>query len=126
MIARGDSERDLESNASNASQLRKQVMLLADFGRLALQGLAMPDLFGAAARIAADGSEAQFSKILRFVRPEGHLLVCAGVGWSQGVVGRATVGADLASPAGFALRTGKPVISNDLGSGKRFRTPALL
>ena len=54
------------------------------------------------------------------------LLVRAGVGWEEGVVGHATVGADLASPAGYALRTGKPVISNHLENEQRFRTPELL
>jgi GAF domain len=38
----------------------------------------------------------------------------------------ATVGADLESPSGFALRTGKPVISNHLENEQRFRTPELL
>jgi two-component sensor histidine kinase len=42
------------------------------------------------------------------------------------VVGHATVGADLASPAGYALHTGKPVISNHLENEQRFRTPELL
>jgi GAF domain-containing protein len=41
-------------------------------------------------------------------------------------VGHATVGADLDSPAGYALHTGKPVISNQLGIEQRFRTPHLL
>jgi two-component sensor histidine kinase len=41
-------------------------------------------------------------------------------------VGSARVGAALASPAGFALRTGKPVISNHLENEQRFRTPELL
>ena len=36
------------------------------------------------------------------------------------------VGADLASPAGYALHTGKPVISNHLENEERFRTPELL
>ena len=36
------------------------------------------------------------------------------------------MGADLASPSGFALRTGKPVISNHLEHEERFRTPDLL
>ena len=48
------------------------------------------------------------------------------MGWDPGVVGVATVGADLASPAGFALRTGKPVISNHLENEERFRTPEIL
>ena len=38
----------------------------------------------------------------------------------------ASVGADLESPAGFALHTGKPVISNHLENEQRFRTPELL
>jgi two-component sensor histidine kinase len=41
-------------------------------------------------------------------------------------VGVASVGADLASPGGYALRTGKPVISNHLENEQRFRTPELL
>jgi GAF domain-containing protein len=53
-------------------------------------------------------------------------LMRAGVGWHDGLVGVASVGADLASPAGFALRTGEPVISNHLESEERFRTPELL
>ena len=50
----------------------------------------------------------------------------AGVGWEPGVVGTATIGADVASPAGYALRTGKAVISNHLENEERFRTPELL
>ena len=41
------------------------------------------------------------------------------------VGGVATVGADIESPAGYALRTGKPVISNHLENEERFRTPEL-
>ena len=64
--------------------------------------------------------------MLEFIPADNQLLVRAGVGWDAGVIGRATVGADLASPAGFALRTGKPVISNHLENEQRFRTPEML
>ncbi|HTO79419.1 MAG TPA: histidine kinase dimerization/phosphoacceptor domain -containing protein, partial [Methylocystis sp.] len=47
-------------------------------------------------------------------------------GGEEGVVGVAFVGADLASPAGFALRTGRSVISNQLENEQRFRTPEIL
>jgi hypothetical protein len=40
--------------------------------------------------------------------PSAH----SSVGWGPNVVGQAHVGADLASPAGYALKTGQPVISN--------------
>ncbi len=78
------------------------------------------------ARITAEGLEAEYCKVLEYIPAESRLLVRAGVGWGEGVVGSASVGADLASPAGYALRTGKPVISNHLENEQRFRTPELL
>ena len=56
---------------------------------------------------------------------DGCFTVRAGVGRGPDVVGVAQVGSDLSSPAGFALKTGKPVISNHLGNEQRFRTPEL-
>jgi two-component sensor histidine kinase len=77
-------------------------------------------------RLAAEGLEAEFCKILEYIPSEKRLLMRAGVGWDAGVVGKASVGADLESPAGFALHTGKPVISNQLENEQRFRTSELL
>ena len=64
--------------------------------------------------------------MLEYIPAENRFLVRAGVGWHEGIVGVATIGADLESPSGFALRTGKPVISNHLENEQRFRTPELL
>ena len=63
---------------------------------------------------------------MEYIPSDKRLLVRAGVGWGEDVVGNATVGADLDSPAGYALQTGKPVISNHLENEERFRTPELL
>lgn len=104
----------------------RQQEILAQLGVKALQGAAINDLFDEAARLVAEGFEAEFSKIMEYLPSENRLLVRAGVGWSPGVVGAATIGADIASPAGFALRSGKPVISNHLENEQRFRTPELL
>jgi two-component sensor histidine kinase len=106
-------------------RLRQQA-LLAQLGVQALQGVPLSELIDAAASMAAAGLDAEFSKVLEFIPGENRLLVRAGVGWEPGIVGKATVGADLASPAGYALRTGQAVISNHLGSEHRFRTPELL
>src|SRR5258708_39623587 len=97
-------------------RLRQQA-LLAQLGVQALQGAPLSELIDAAASMAAAGLDAEFSKVLEFIPGENRLLVRAGVGWEPGIVNKATVGADLASPAGYALRTGPAVISNHLGSG---------
>ncbi len=104
----------------------RQQEILAELGVLALQGANFVDLLNHTARLTAEGLKAEYCKVLEYLPAEKRLLVRAGVGWDEGVVGSATVGADLASPAGFALRTGKPVISNHLENEQRFRTPELL
>jgi two-component sensor histidine kinase len=104
----------------------RQQELLAELGVLALQRTSFTDMLNHTARITADGLSAEYCKVLEYIPADNRLLVCAGVGWEEGVVGSATVGADLASPAGYALRTGKPVISNHLENEQRFRTPELL
>ncbi len=104
----------------------RQQEILAELGVLALQATPFLDLLNHATRLTAEGMEAEFCKILEYLPAENRLLVRAGVGWHEGIVGSASIGADLASPSGFALRTGKPVISNHLENEQRFRTPELL
>jgi two-component sensor histidine kinase len=100
--------------------------LLAELGVLALQRTSFTDLLNHTARMTAEGLDAEYCKIMEYIPADKRLLVRAGVGWGEGVVGNATVGADLDSPAGYALQTGKPVISNHLENEERFRTPELL
>ena len=104
----------------------RQQEILAELGVHALQAKPFFDLLEQAARLTAEGMEAEFCKVLEYMPAENRFLVRAGVGWQEGIVGVATVGADLESPSGFALRTGKPVISNHLENEQRFRTPELL
>jgi two-component sensor histidine kinase len=104
----------------------RQQELLAELGVLALQGANFIDMLNHTARMTAEGLGAEYCKVLEYIPAENRFLVRAGVGWNEGVIGSASVGADLASPAGFALHTGKPVISNHLENEQRFRTPELL
>ena len=90
-----------------------------------MRGTPFQELLDHTARLAAEGLNAEFGKILEFIPAEQRFLVRAGIGWDPGVVGSATIGADIASPAGYALRTGKAVISNHLENEERFRTPEL-
>ena len=104
----------------------RQQELLAELGVVALKGTSFTELLNHTAKITAEGLGAEYCKVMEYLPAENRFLVRAGVGWGEGIVGHATVGADLASPAGYALRTGKPVISNHLENEQRFRTPELL
>ncbi|MFE1598257.1 sensor histidine kinase [Methylobacterium sp. ID0610] len=103
-----------------------QQTLLSAFGVEALREDDFGRLLQRATEMCAEGMGAQFCKALEYKRDPDILLVVAGVGWGPDVVGKAVVGADLASPAGFALKTGQPVISNHLENEERFRTPQLM
>src|SRR5690348_17200652 len=118
---------ETDDPTGRALRLRiRQQELLAELGVLALQGTSFIEMLNHTARMTAEGLEAEYCKVMEYLPAGNRLLVRAGVGWDEGVVGSATVGADLASPAGYALRTGKPVISNHLENEQRFRTPELL
>jgi GAF domain-containing protein len=115
LIEQKPGSRNAEELTGRALRLRiRQQELLAELGVLALQGTSFSELLDHTARKTAEGLGAQYCKVLEYIPSENRLPVRAGVGWDQGVVGHATVGADLASPAGYALHTGKPVISNHL------------
>lgn len=103
----------------------RQQQVLSELGVIALQGGDINTLLSETVRLVAEGLPSEFCKVLEFVSADNCFTVRAGVGWGPDVVGIAQVGADLASPAGFALKTGKPVISNHLGNEERFRTPEL-
>ncbi len=118
---------DVPDLSMHAMQKRiRQQEILAELGVTALQGATFEQLLTDTARLTADGLEAEFCKVLEYIPSQNRLLVRAGVGWNTGIVGVATIGADLESPAGFALQTGQPVISNHLENEERFRTPDIL
>jgi PAS domain S-box-containing protein len=103
-----------------------QQALLAELGHIALLDVTLDALLSEACRLTALGLGIRYCKVLEYRPGEGRFLVRAGVGWHEGVVGHATVGADVASPAGYAYQTRRPVISNHLAEEERFRTPELL
>ena len=127
VVERSTSDNQPDDLTGRALRQRiRQQELLAELGVLALQRTGFMSMLDHTARATAEGLDAEYCKVMEYIPAENRLLVRAGVGWDEGVVGTASVGADLASPAGYALRTGKPVISNHLGNEQRFRTPELL
>src|SRR5881392_688527 len=66
----------------------RQQEMLSDFGVLALKGTPFPELLDHAARLVADGLQAEFAKVLKYLPEENRFLVCAGVGRGSEVVGQ--------------------------------------
>lgn len=100
--------------------------LLADLGACALKTENLDALLQEASRLVAEGLNTGFCKVLEYLPDENQLLVRTGVGWRDGVVGHEKLDAGTLSPAGYALHSGQPVISNQLSEETRFRTPPLL
>src|SRR5580698_5657163 len=79
----------------------RQQEILAELGVTALKGATFDKLLEDTARLTAEGLRAEFCKVLEHIPEENRLLVRAGTGWGPGVVGKASVGAELESPAGY-------------------------
>ncbi|MBP0444845.1 GAF domain-containing protein [Roseomonas sp. SSH11] len=108
------------------ARLRRYGEILNDFGRMAAEATDAERLLQLACVQAARGIGIGHSKALRY-RPElGDLLIVAGVGWKPGVVGHVSLGTDLASLPGQALRTTQPNIIDDLPNDPEFRYSTVL
>ncbi|MBV9455319.1 MAG: PAS domain S-box protein [Rubrobacter sp.] len=70
--------------------------------------------------------EVEYCKLLELLPGGEELILRAGVGWKEGLVGNTTVGAELNSQAGYTLLSDKPVIVEDLHAENRFSEPQLL
>src|SRR5690606_12435712 len=93
---------------------------------LAAHRLPADGLLETAVAQIARGVEIDHVKLMRY-RPEaGDLLLVAGIGWEEGVVGHATFGVDLSSPPGHAFQTGQPVHILDLPRSDQYRMSATL
>ena len=114
-----------DANAALGLRLRQQE-LAAAFAGSSLDAEALQPVLDEACRVAAAGMACSLAKVLEFLPGEDCFIMRAGIGWHPGTVGHARLGSDGESPAGHAFRTGQPVLSNELGSETRFRTPALL
>jgi two-component sensor histidine kinase len=119
-------ERALIGLEPEAQKLRRQVSTLAEFGKRALRSNDVNGLLQEATRLVSDAIEVDLVKILELLQDGENLLLRAGVNWNPGVVGHARIPAHEGSPAGYALRTNQPVITEDTASEKRFEIPELL
>jgi two-component system CheB/CheR fusion protein len=100
--------------------------IIARLGLAALGGRPLGGLQDEVVREVAHTLKVDFVKILQYFPEREDLLLRAGVGWKQGLVGTARVPAEAASQAGYTLMARHPVIVEDFAEERRFEAPALL
>ncbi len=100
--------------------LLRQQEVLAKFGELALRSDDLDKILTEACRLVGEALGTDLAKVMELQEDGITLRVRAGVGWKPGVVGKATVRAEMGSSEGYALQTGKPVTSDDIEHETRF------
>jgi two-component system CheB/CheR fusion protein len=98
----------------------KQQSLVAELGQRGLAGAELAEVSDRAVEIVADALGIEYARVLRHIPEEGLLSMTAGVGWSDGAVGKFTLPADKRWQAGYTLLSSKPVITNDAMDEGRF------
>lgn len=102
-----------------------QQAAIAALGQYALAGNDLAMLLNETVRTVTDVLGADYCKVLRLLPGERDLLLAAGVGWKDGLVGHARVESE-GSQAGYTLQTNRPVIVDDLRTETRFHGPPIL
>jgi signal transduction histidine kinase/CheY-like chemotaxis protein len=109
--------------AAQVQKLLRQQAAIARFGSFALRERDLDKILAEAVRVCADGLSAPFCKVCRYRAEEDDLLIVAGYGWQDGVVGNVVSRADMSSPQGRAFTTGLPSIIDDLQEVAGFNLP---
>ena len=119
---------NLVKQARTEATLERKIHQQEVIGRLAqraLEGTPIDDLLDRAVAAVAEQLGTDYAKVLAHRPERGDLLLVAGVGWADGLVGEATVPDDTGSQAGYTLANG-PVVVVDLADEERFEGPPLL
>ncbi len=123
-VVRDITERKLAEKA--LAERSRQQAAVALLGMRALGTGSWQGLMEETTRVVAQTLGMEFCKVLELLPDRQTLLLRAGVGWKEGLVGRATVGAELHSQAGYTLRSRQPVVMPDVRAETRFSEPPLL
>ncbi len=116
---RWDIERELQVRVG-------QQAVVSELGRRALANMPLPLLLEYATERVAAALGVELAQVLRLL-PEGReLLLVAGYGWQEGLVGTCRVPAGTDSQAGYTLRAGGAVVVEDFARETRFARPLLL
>ncbi|MDO8541427.1 MAG: response regulator [Opitutaceae bacterium] len=104
----------------------RQQDALAVLGQQALAGADVAMLFDHAVRVVANTVKVEFCKVMELQATGEKLLLRAGVGWRDGLVGSALIDGTAGSAAGAILRGESPLVVEQLDADPRFGESSLL
>ncbi len=113
--------------AEDALKIRvRQQAIVAELGRLALTGGELSALMSTLGERLAEALDVKYTMVLELLPSGSSMLLKAGVGWEDGLVGCAEVSTSPNSQAGYTLQSRKSIVVADFGEESRFSEPALL
>ena len=112
-------------DVTDMQRVREQEAV-ASLGQLALSTTDLAALMDEVAATVARTLQMEYCGIFELAGEGPGLTLRAGVGWKDGLIGRATVDGRADSPAGFAFLAVRPVVVEDFGTETRFARPPLL
>jgi len=116
-----------KADYTETDKLRQHQRIIIDLGLLASQTMPLEQFLRHAVSQVALALEVSHSKIMRYRPEQGDLLLVAGIGWRNGVVGQTTFGIDMSSAPGRAFQTAEAVVVEDVRSNDEFRpAPSLI
>lgn len=120
---------DVTDRITSENELSRRLKQQESIQRLsshALEPVTFTDILQCSVETAAQVFDVPLTKVLQFVDAADELKLVAGIGWSENLVGRAVVGVDRDSQAGFTLMSSSPIVVADLTREERFSGPPLL
>ena len=116
-------QRDGERAATRRSA---QQAAVAELGREALNGRDLDQLLQRSCELVAEHLAVSLVSVMRWQPGRACFRLVAGLGWAPDRMGVATVPAGPRSQAGYAFRSGGPVLSRELALEHRFQSEVLV
>jgi PAS domain S-box-containing protein len=104
----------------------KQQSALAELSQLALQSGDLGSLLESSVGLLAEILQARFCEVLEFQPSSNQFLLCAGLGWKPGNIGRTTISVSREFQAGYSFLSSRRVVVEDYNSDTPFTPSPLL
>ncbi len=113
------------TSAALSTHARQQAAI-ASLGHRALRGTELQTLMDEAVKLVASTLSVEYAKVQELLPDGKSLLLRAGVGWKDSIVGQTAAEGGPDSQAGYTLVSERPVIVRNLTEEKRFIPSPLL